>query len=154
MKTSARPIVRHSARALLIDDEQRLVLIERRKPGQPVYWTTPGGGVQEGESTTAALERELGEELGATAAVGQRALLVSARVEGGVAVQEVFVARLHTMCERERTGAEWNDPGRGGYAVVRVPLAEVGGIDLKPDVLREFVVANVDALLAEAAELT
>ena len=153
MTTSARPVVRRSARALLIDEKQCLVLIERTKPAQPVYWTTPGGGVEDGESAVTAVERELSEELGATATVGRRVLLVSTEAEGGVAEQEVFLARLRTMREQDRTGAEWNDPSRGGYAVVRVPLAEVGGIDLKPAALREFVVANVDALLAEAAEL-
>lgn len=148
MTTSARPVVRRAARALLVDDEQRLVLIKRMKPGEPVYWTTPGGGVEDGESPTAALERELGEELGAKAAVGSRVLLVSSPTEGGMSVQEVFLTRLRAMREQDRTGAEWNDPDRGGYAVVRVPLAQVGEIDLKPDVLRGFVADHVDALLA------
>jgi 8-oxo-dGTP pyrophosphatase MutT (NUDIX family) len=151
--TSVRPVVRRSARALLVDDEQRLVLIERTKPGRPVYVTTPGGGVKDGESTTAALERELGEELGATVTIGGRVLLVLSEVEGGVEVQEVFVAQLRAMRKQDRTGAEWSDPARGGYAVVRVPLDEVGAINLKPDELREFASANIDALLAEAADL-
>lgn len=67
---SVRRVSRRSARALLLDDDGRLVLIKRTKPGQFPYWTTPGGGVEPGESTTGALERELDEELGASASIG------------------------------------------------------------------------------------
>ncbi|MGH3869561.1 MAG: NUDIX domain-containing protein [Pseudonocardiaceae bacterium] len=58
---SIRQVSRRSARALLLDDDGRLVLIKRTKPGESPYWTTPGGGIEPGESTTGALERELGE---------------------------------------------------------------------------------------------
>ncbi|MGH3871778.1 MAG: NUDIX domain-containing protein [Pseudonocardiaceae bacterium] len=154
MTMSVRQVGRRSARALLLDDEGHLVLIKRTKPGESPYWTTPGGGVEDGESSPGALERELGEELGARAAIGERVLLMSTPLDdSAVAVQEVFVARLLGMREADRTGAEWSDPTRGGYEVVRVPVAEAGGIDLKPDVLREFVTANVDALVNEAAVL-
>ncbi|WP_449344037.1 NUDIX domain-containing protein [Streptomyces pactum] len=64
-----RPVVKRTARALLIDgeDEPELVLIKRTKPGEPPYWITPGGGVEpEDASVVAALHRELDEELGAT----------------------------------------------------------------------------------------
>jgi hypothetical protein len=36
-------IRRHAARAILIDDAGRLVLIKRTRPGQVPYWTTAGG---------------------------------------------------------------------------------------------------------------
>ena len=38
-------VERRSARAILIDDEGRLVLIKRSKPDREPYWTTAGGGV-------------------------------------------------------------------------------------------------------------
>lgn len=57
---------RRAARAIVTDDEARLVLIKRTKPGQQPYWTTPGGGVEDSDpSIEAALHRELHEELGA-----------------------------------------------------------------------------------------
>lgn len=153
--SSFRQVGRRSARALLLDDEGRLVLIKRTKPGQAPYWTTPGGGVEPGESVTGALERELGEELGATASIGDRVLLVSTPSddEETVSVQEVFLARLHSLRPEDRTGAEWSDPSRGGYEVVQVDITGVGDIDLKPLVLREFVVTNLDVLVCEAATL-
>ena len=59
---------RQAARAILIDDDGRLVLIKRTKPGQAPYWTAPGGGVDATDvSVEAALHRELAEELGAEA---------------------------------------------------------------------------------------
>ncbi|WP_394622446.1 NUDIX hydrolase (plasmid) [Lentzea sp. JNUCC 0626] len=59
LKASVPPAVRRSARALLVDEQQRLVLIERTTPRQPVYWTTLGGVMEDGESAVAAVRREL-----------------------------------------------------------------------------------------------
>lgn len=151
---SDRQVSRRAARALLLDDDGRLVLIKRTKPGQAPYWTAPGGGVEPGESMTGALERELREELGATASIGDRVLLVSTPSgEKTVSVQEIFVARLRTLRPADRIGAEWSDPSRGDYEVVRIEITGVADIDLKPTMLREFVVANLDALTCEAATL-
>lgn len=143
-------ITRRSARAVLLDDHRCLVLIKRTKPDQPPYWTTPGGGIEDGDSSAAAaLGRELAEELGAVATIGGRVLLISSDTAEGVAVQEIFAARLVSMDETARSGAEWTDTTRGGYEVVRVPIEQVGEIDLKPHELRDFVTRNTGALLAE-----
>jgi ADP-ribose pyrophosphatase YjhB (NUDIX family) len=151
---STSPIVRRSARALLLDDQRHLVLIKRTKPEEPPYWTSPGGGIEAVDATAvAALERELAEELGATAAIGGRVLLISSPAEGGISVQEVFIARLLTLDEAARTGQEWTDARRGGYEVVRVPIHQVDTINLKPAILRSFVLDNIDALVAEAIAL-
>lgn len=40
------PVVRRSVRAVLIDDEVRLLMIKRTRPGVAPYWTTPGGGIE------------------------------------------------------------------------------------------------------------
>lgn len=151
MTVQVPSITRRSARAVLLDDNQRLVLIKRTKPGQPPYWTTPGGGVEDSDgSPEAALARELEEELGAVAAIGQRLLLlISSDTEDGIAVQEIFGARLVSMDEAQRSGAEWTDASRGGYEVERVPIEQVAGIDLKPEGLRKYVADNARALLAE-----
>jgi len=55
-------------RAILLDEDDRLVLIKRMKPGRTPYWTTPGGGLESTDvSLRAGLRRELPEELGAEA---------------------------------------------------------------------------------------
>lgn len=150
----APTVGRQAARAILIDDRGRLVLIRRTKPGQPPYWTAPGGGVENGDgSVEAALHRELAEELGAEVAEASRVFLDSSPSDSGVAVQHFFVARLLTLDEARRSGPELADPSRGGYDVDRVDLLgdDLAGVDLKPGALKEFIMANRQALLAEAA---
>ena len=55
--------LRHSVRALIVDEVDR-VLLCRIDAGGLVVWVTPGGGIEEGESHTVALRRELQEEVG------------------------------------------------------------------------------------------
>lgn len=144
---------RRAARAILIDDLGRLVLIKRTKPGQAPYWTAPGGGVEDTDaSVEAALYRELAEELGAEAADASQVFLLSSPSDIGVAVQHFFVARLAGLDESARSGPEFNDPSRGGYELDRVGLLgdELASVDLKPTALKEFVLANREALLVEA----
>jgi len=145
---------RRAARAILVDADDRLVLIKRTKPNQPPYWTTPGGGVEESDkSVEAALRRELAEELGAEVAGASQVFLVSTPSEAGVAVQYFFVARLLSLDEGARTGPEFHDPSRGGYELDRIELRsdDLVSVDLKPPALREFILANREALLAELA---
>lgn len=144
---------RRGARGIVIDDERRMVLIKRTKPGQGPYWTSPGGGVEETDaSVEAALRRELAEELGATAEGYQQVFLASDLTDAGVAIQHFFVARLTSLNLTERYGSEFTKPERGGYDLDYVPLGDdsLEAIDLKPVVLKEFVLANREALLAEA----
>lgn len=63
--TEQMTVGRRAARAILIDDRGRLMLVTRTKPGQAPYWTAPGGGVEATDtSVEAAMYRELREELG------------------------------------------------------------------------------------------
>jgi 8-oxo-dGTP diphosphatase len=59
--------LRRSARVFLFDENDSLLLIRfevMRSDGLFVFWVTPGGEVESGESDLAAAERELFEELG------------------------------------------------------------------------------------------
>lgn len=148
--TLVAPIVRRSARAVLVDDDDRLVTIKRTKPGVAPYWTTPGGGIEPDDvSREAALERELLEELGATAVVGQQLTLVTAPAEGGQAVQYFFAARLVRLDAALRSGEEHTDAGRGSYELERIPLDQLAGYDLKPAKVKDFIVENRAAVLAD-----
>lgn len=144
---------RRAARAILIDDRGRLVLIKRTKPGQAPYWTAPGGGVDDTDaSVEAALHRELAEELGAKATDASQVFLFSSPSDSGVTVQHFFVARLASLDESARSGPEFSDPSRGGYELDRVDLRgdDLASVDLKPTALKEFILANREALLVEA----
>jgi ADP-ribose pyrophosphatase YjhB (NUDIX family) len=149
----ARPgIARRSARAIIIDDRARLVLIKRTKPGVAPYWTTAGGGVEESDaSVEAAMRREIFEELGAEAAGAVQVFLVCEQRPAGVQVQHFFVTRLVRLDPAARTGPEFLDPSRGTYDVDYVDLRgdALADINLKPAELKEFILANRVALLAE-----
>jgi ADP-ribose pyrophosphatase YjhB (NUDIX family) len=59
--------VRHAGRVVLLDPDDR-VLLMRYDDGPPngVHWSTPGGGLDEGEDYEAGALRELAEETGWT----------------------------------------------------------------------------------------
>lgn len=146
-------VVKRSVRAIVIDDQGCLVLIKRTKPGAAPYWTAPGGGVESDDpSVEAALVRELREELGAEVDSTQQVFLVTSPAGNGVGVQHFFVCRLRQLDISQRSGPEFDDPARGAYALDRVELTsdDLGQVDLKPEELRTFVMANRIALLDAA----
>ena len=58
---------RRAMRVLLVDGDHRLLLFRDSDPGLvpvPVFWITPGGGVDPGESDLGAAVREVAEETG------------------------------------------------------------------------------------------
>lgn len=73
----------------LIERSGRL-LLARRSAGQALagWWEFPGGKVEEGESSSEALERELGEELGIVAQVGDRVGFGTVESSGRIIVLE------------------------------------------------------------------
>ena len=62
--------LRSAARVLVLDPEQRVLLFGSRlvdlatPPGPVLYWYTPGGRTEPGESARATAARELAEEIG------------------------------------------------------------------------------------------
>jgi ADP-ribose pyrophosphatase YjhB (NUDIX family) len=55
--------IRSAARAIVLDPEDRILLVRFEFPDRTV-WATPGGGIDDGESDEAAVRRELSEEAG------------------------------------------------------------------------------------------
>ncbi|WP_215449418.1 NUDIX hydrolase [Streptomyces sp. ATCC 21386] len=55
--------LRHSVRAIVLDEEDRILLCRFALPERAV-WATPGGGIESGETPHVALRRELHEEIG------------------------------------------------------------------------------------------
>ncbi|MEU4803064.1 NUDIX domain-containing protein [Actinosynnema sp. NPDC023587] len=112
---------RRAARAILIDDSGRLLLIKRMKPGQAPYWTPPGGGVEDTDaSVKAALYQELAEEPEVEATDAPQVFMFGSPSEAGLAMQHF----LRDMSGRPgRIGPkrpEFSDPSRGGYELDQV----------------------------------
>ena len=67
-----RPRVRATARVIVVDPAGRVLLFGARlvdlaqPPGAVLYWYTPGGAIEPGESIRHAAVRELAEEIGLT----------------------------------------------------------------------------------------
>lgn len=74
------------------DGTGREVLICQRKADQPMSlkWEFPGGKIEPGESSEAALARELNEELGIAAVIGRRVANVRHTYRNGGAIDLQF----------------------------------------------------------------
>ena len=147
--------VKQLVRAILIDDAGNLIFFKRKKPGRPLYWTTPGGHVDRTDSSLqAALHRELSEELNARAADVARVFIYSFVAPDGLVIEHFFVARLTEMDESAaRSGPEFQHPEiNGTYEIGKVDLHQSGlqSLDLKPEPLKEFILANQSALIVLA----
>ena len=57
--------IRQAVRAVVLDPEDRVLLVRFEFPDSGTKWALPGGGIEEGESDHDALRRELSEEVGA-----------------------------------------------------------------------------------------
>ncbi|MFI7174742.1 NUDIX domain-containing protein [Streptomyces spororaveus] len=143
-------IFKRSARAILLDGED-LILIKRTRPGKAPYWVTVGGGVEDDDASLEdALQREVFEEIGGRLGRTELVYLISTPTEGGVAVQHIFAARLEDMDITTRTGTEFTKPDRGQYDIVRIPFTAdaIRQIVLMPPQLRDFTADNVEAITA------
>ena len=56
--------IREAVRALVLDSDDRVLLVRFEFPDAGTRWALPGGGIEPGESHEDALRRELAEEAG------------------------------------------------------------------------------------------
>src|ERR1700761_3776437 len=86
------PALRFVVAGLLVRDGR--ILICQRRPDQPMalQWEFPGGKIEPGETPEQALARELNEELGITARIGERVTHIRHNYRHGGAVDLQFFA--------------------------------------------------------------
>jgi 8-oxo-dGTP pyrophosphatase MutT (NUDIX family) len=121
---------------VLVEDG-RVALIERHRAGQ-LYYLFPGGGVESGETASAAAIREAWEELGVRVELGE----ILFDEEFGDTRFVYFAARI--VGGQFGTGAWPDHAGRseqarelsGSHTPVWLALAELEGLDVRP---RELV---------------
>jgi 8-oxo-dGTP diphosphatase len=76
--------------ALIIKDGKVLVCQRTRHQTMPLKWEFPGGKIEEGEQPRDALRRELDEELGIDAKIGEEVLRTVHEYPGGGSVELRF----------------------------------------------------------------
>lgn len=136
----------HRVRAILYKDSDHIYLIKRVKNGQDPYWVTPGGGVEEMDTTIEnALIRELQEELGASIEIQRLVFVLERQTKDDLVTKEsFFLCRLIDMDEAARTGPEFSDSSRGEYILDEILLSptHIQQTNIKPEELKQFVMIH------------
>ncbi len=110
--------------AAVIEKEGK-VLVARRKPGLVAggMWEFPGGKLEDGETAERCLERELEEELGVSARVGD--LLCSVPFSGALTAFELLVFRTELLSDSfkltDHDEIRWQAPGDMDEALFSKP---------------------------------
>jgi 8-oxo-dGTP diphosphatase len=76
--------------ALIVNDGQILACQRTRHQVMPLKWEFPGGKIEEGEQPRDALRRELEEELGIEATIGDEVARIHHEYPGGGSVELRF----------------------------------------------------------------
>ncbi|MEZ4621647.1 MAG: NUDIX domain-containing protein [Caldilineaceae bacterium] len=124
------------ATAIMIDENQ-VVLIERHRDGER-YFVFPGGGIEEGENPTEAVQREAMEELGVTVEVGP------------LVAELTFRGRRHYYFLATITGGTFGSGSgpemagaypaeRGTYRAIWMPIADLQREPVRPQAIAELI---------------
>ena len=82
--------------ALIVKDGKVLVCQRTRHQTMPLKWEFPGGKIEEGEQPRDALRRELDEELGITATIGDEVARIRHEYpNGGMVELRFYIVREH-----------------------------------------------------------
>jgi 8-oxo-dGTP diphosphatase len=82
--------MKHVVAGILVRDGKILVCQRTRHQTMPMKWEFPGGKIEEGEQPRDALRRELEEELGIEATIGEEVARIRHEYKGGGAVELRF----------------------------------------------------------------
>lgn len=99
--------------ALVVQDGKILVCQRTRHQTMPLKWEFPGGKIEEGEQPRAALHRELEEELGIDASIGDEVARIRHEYKTGSSVElRFFVVRNYRgeMENRIFRDMRWANP--------------------------------------------
>jgi|SRR5580704_2560145 8-oxo-dGTP diphosphatase len=99
--------------AVILQDGKILVCQRTRHQTMPMKWEFPGGKIEEGEQPRDALRRELDEELGIAATIGDEIARIKHEYKGGSSVELRFYLVQEYRGELENRifrDLQWSDP--------------------------------------------
>ncbi|MGY5137126.1 NUDIX hydrolase [Streptomyces nigrescens] len=133
--------MKQRVRAILITQDDTLLLMKRIRPDTAPYWVIIGGGVEDSDARREdALLREVREEIVGEAEIGR----LFHQLENPKGETEYFyLAHITRWNFDDRTGPEFQRDDRGEYLLDEIPLSTeaLASVNLLPeeisDVLRE-----------------
>lgn len=99
--------------AVILQDGKILVCQRTRHQTMPMKWEFPGGKIEEGEQPRDALHRELDEELGIDATIGDEIARIKHEYKGGSSVELRFYLVQEYRGELENRifrDLQWSEP--------------------------------------------
>ncbi|GAC1435052.1 MAG: 8-oxo-dGTP diphosphatase MutT [Terriglobales bacterium] len=123
--------------ALIIKEDQILVCQRTRHQVMPLKWEFPGGKIEEGEQPRNALHRELDEELGIDAVIGDEVARIQHRYPGGSSVELRFFA------VREYTGGIENRIFREVGWVDRTQLPSYDFLEADLELVKDLAAGKI-----------
>ncbi|MCT4552390.1 MAG: NUDIX domain-containing protein [Alphaproteobacteria bacterium] len=133
-----------NVRALVFSrNKGKVFLIKRTKKDRPVYWTYPGGHVEDGETVQETLEREILEELGIR--ICKVEPFMNYEFEDG-SKQLFYTCKEAEEFERvEPTGPEFTTPREDNkFEVHEVDLEEIKNLNVLPEEITEMFCFKYD----------
>jgi 8-oxo-dGTP diphosphatase len=105
--------VKQVVAGLIVKQGKILVCQRTRHQTMPMKWEFPGGKIEEGEQPRDALRRELDEELGIEAVIGEEIARIRHEYKGGGAVElRFYVVREYRgeLQNRIFKDVQWSEP--------------------------------------------
>ena len=123
--------------ALIVRDAKLLICQRTRHQTMPLKWEFPGGKIERGEQPRDALRRELDEELGITAHIGEEVARIRHTYASGSAVE------LRFFVIREYAGEIDNRIFRDVRWISRRDLLEYDFLDADSELVRDIAAGKL-----------
>jgi len=132
-----RPPVKRVAAALIVRNRKILICQRTRHQPMPLKWEFPGGKIEPGEHPTDALRRELDEELGIEARIGDEVARIQHQYARGGTVE------LRFFVVQEFKGEPENRIFRDIQWVARTGLPEFDFLEADRELVRDIAAGKI-----------